>query len=139
MSGGSVVKSPYAKQEMQIWSLGQEDPSEKEIAFHSSILAWNISWTEEPRGCKESDTTWFKIFLFLRIPWEGYRCLRILIAHLFVVPKCCFQLPGHLQQLHPLWVSVLSQPILGGFTLSVDTVLLPFQHEHRAEIKQVTN
>ena len=46
----------------EIWSLGQEDPLEKEMATHSSILAWRIPWTEEPdglqnpRGCKESDT-----------------------------------------------------------------------------------
>ena len=37
-------------QEMQFWSLGQEDPLEKEIATHSSILAWKIPWTEEPGG-----------------------------------------------------------------------------------------
>ena len=37
-SGGSVVKNP-AKQEMQVWSLGWEDPLEKEMAMHSSILA----------------------------------------------------------------------------------------------------
>ena len=47
-SGGAVVKSPPAKQEMQVWSLGQEDPLEKEMATHSSILAWEIPWTEEP-------------------------------------------------------------------------------------------
>ena len=35
-------------QEMQVQSLGQEDPLEKEMATHSSILAWEISWTEEP-------------------------------------------------------------------------------------------
>ena len=45
--GGSVVKNPPAKQEMQILSLGQEDPLEKEMATHSSILAWEIPWTEE--------------------------------------------------------------------------------------------
>ena len=33
---------------MQIQFLGQEDPLEKEIAIHSSVLAWKISWTEEP-------------------------------------------------------------------------------------------
>ena len=37
-------------QDMQIGSLGQEDPLEKEIATHSSILAWEIPWTEEPGG-----------------------------------------------------------------------------------------
>ena len=46
--GGSVVKNPPAKQEMQILSLGQEDPLEKEMATYSSILAWEIPWTEEP-------------------------------------------------------------------------------------------
>ena len=46
--GGSVVKNPPAKQETQVQSLGQEDPLEKEMATHSSILAWRIPWTEEP-------------------------------------------------------------------------------------------
>ena len=35
-------------QETRVRSLGQEDPLEKEMATHSSILAWRISWTEEP-------------------------------------------------------------------------------------------
>ena len=34
-------------QEMQVQSLGQEDPLEKEMAIHSSILAWEIPWTED--------------------------------------------------------------------------------------------
>ena len=38
--GGSVVKNPPAKQETWIWSLGREDPLEKEMATHSSIHAW---------------------------------------------------------------------------------------------------
>ena len=47
------VKNPPSMQEVQeIWvqSLGQEDPLEYEMATHSSILAWNIPWTEEPGG-----------------------------------------------------------------------------------------
>ena len=36
--------------ETQIWSMNQEDPLEKDIATHSSILAWRIPWTEEPGG-----------------------------------------------------------------------------------------
>ena len=36
--------------EMQVQSLGQEDPLEKEMATHSSIPAWKIPWTEEPGG-----------------------------------------------------------------------------------------
>ena len=35
---------------MQVQSLGWEDPFEKEIATHSSLLAWEIPWTEEPGG-----------------------------------------------------------------------------------------
>ena len=48
--GGLVVKNPPAMQEMQIPSLGREDPLEEKIATHSSILAWGIPWTEEPGG-----------------------------------------------------------------------------------------
>ena len=49
-------------QETQVQSLGWEDPLEKEMAAHSSILAWKIPWTQSlvgyrPRGRKESDTT----------------------------------------------------------------------------------
>ena len=46
----SMVKNLPAKQEMQVWSLGQEDALEKEMATHSSILVWEISWTEKPGG-----------------------------------------------------------------------------------------
>ena len=48
--GGSVVKNPPAKQETQVQSLGGEDPLEKEMATYSSILAWEIPWTEELDG-----------------------------------------------------------------------------------------
>ena len=44
--GGSVVKNPLAMQETWVRSLGQEDPLEEEMATHSSILAWEIPWTE---------------------------------------------------------------------------------------------
>ena len=47
---GSVVKNLPAMQEMQVRSLGQEDPLEKGMATHSSILAWEIPGTEEPGG-----------------------------------------------------------------------------------------
>ena len=44
--------------EMQVQSLGCEDTLEKEMVTHSSILAWEITWTEEPGGLQEeSDTT----------------------------------------------------------------------------------
>ena len=43
-----VVKNLPAVQETWIRSLGQEDPLEKEMAIHSSTVAWKIPWTEEP-------------------------------------------------------------------------------------------
>ena len=48
LSGGSAVKTPPAMQETRVPSLGQEDPLEKEMATHTSILAGRIPWTEEP-------------------------------------------------------------------------------------------
>ena len=45
-----AVKNPPAMQEIWVQSLGQEDPLEKGMATHSSILAWEISWAEEPGG-----------------------------------------------------------------------------------------
>ena len=44
------VKNPPAMQETWVQSLDQEDPLEKEMPTHSSILAWRIPWTEEPGG-----------------------------------------------------------------------------------------
>ena len=44
-----MVKRLTATQETQVQSLGQEDPLEKEMATHSSTLAWKIPWTQEPR------------------------------------------------------------------------------------------
>ena len=56
------VKNLPAMQETRVQFLGREDPLEKEMATHSSILAWRITWTEEPGrlqsvGLQESDTT----------------------------------------------------------------------------------
>ena len=44
------VKNLPAVQETRVQSLSWEDPLEKEMATHSNILAWKISWTEEPGG-----------------------------------------------------------------------------------------
>ena len=57
-----TVKCLTAMRAMWVQSLGQEDPLEKKMATHSSILAWRFLWTEEPGGLqsmgrKESDTT----------------------------------------------------------------------------------
>ena len=57
-----MVKNLSAMQETQVPSLTWEDALEKEMATHSSILAWRISWMRSlagysPKGCKGSDTT----------------------------------------------------------------------------------
>ena len=58
-----TVKRLPIMQETRVRSLGREDPLEKEIATHSSILTWKILWTEEPGGLyspwdlEELDTT----------------------------------------------------------------------------------
>ena len=46
--GVQTVKNSPAVEEMQVRSLGQEDPLETEMATHSSILTWKIPWTEKP-------------------------------------------------------------------------------------------
>ena len=45
-----LVKNLPTVQETRVWSLSREDPLEKEMATHSSVLAWKIPWTEEPGG-----------------------------------------------------------------------------------------
>ena len=57
--GGSVVKNLLAMQETWVQSLGWEDPLEKGMATHSSILAWKISWAEEPG--RLPSTGWQKV------------------------------------------------------------------------------
>ena len=58
-----MVKNLPAVQETQVQSLDREDPPEKGMATHSSVLAWRIPWTEDPGGgatvhsVAESDTT----------------------------------------------------------------------------------
>ena len=79
--GGSVAKNLPAKQETWDWSLGWEDPLEKEMATHSSILAWQIPWTEEPGGLQsmgwKKSWTWLSDWTTttpcLPESWEGSR------------------------------------------------------------------
>ena len=64
-----MVKNPPAMQETQVCSLGREDPLEKELATHSSILAWRIPCSEEP-GCLQS----------VRSKKESYTTKRLTLA-----------------------------------------------------------
>ena len=45
-----LIKDPPVMQETQVQTLGQEDPLEKKMTSHSSILAWKSPWTEDPDG-----------------------------------------------------------------------------------------
>ena len=58
-----LVKNPPAMQETQVQSLGWENPLEKGMATHSSILAWIIPWTEKPGGLlsMESQRIWAQL------------------------------------------------------------------------------
>ena len=51
-----MVKNSPEMQEMWLRSLGEEDPLEKEMATHYSILAWRIPWTEEPGGLQSTES-----------------------------------------------------------------------------------
>ena len=80
-----LVKNPTAMQETWVWSLGWEDPLEEDKATHSSILAWRISWTEDPGGLQSLGPqrvrhnyweTEHTLHVFLR--WSNYiSCLKI--------------------------------------------------------------
>ena len=52
--GGSVVKNLPAMWETWVQSLSQKDHLDKEMATHSSILAWRVPWTEEPGGLQST-------------------------------------------------------------------------------------
>ena len=54
--GASVIKNPPAMQEMRVQSPGQEDPLEKEMAIHSSILAWKFPRTEKFGGLQSMES-----------------------------------------------------------------------------------
>ena len=49
-----MEKDLLPMQKTQVWSLGWEDPLEKGMATHCSILAWRIPWTEEPGGLQST-------------------------------------------------------------------------------------
>ena len=79
-----MVNNLPEMQETWIWTLGQEDPLEKEMATHSSILAWRIPWTGvwratySPQGHEELDTT-KQLTLSLMV-----RCLYLYISPLLL-------------------------------------------------------
>ena len=59
--GGSAVKNLPGRPETWLQTLGQEDPLEKEMAMHSSILAWEIPWTDEPGRLHRVAKSWTQL------------------------------------------------------------------------------
>ena len=76
----------HKSQEMQVRSLGQEDPLEEGMPTHSRILAWKIPWTEGPGGPQSARHNWVTehaLTFILRSFWNGWVSARIsiLICH----------------------------------------------------------
>ena len=71
-----MVKNLPAIQKTWVWSLGQEDPLEKEMATRSSILAWRIPWSEEPGGLQlmGSQRVGYDWVTNTHAPTHTYRC-----------------------------------------------------------------
>ena len=79
---GSSIKNPPAMQEPQVQSLAQEDPLEKEMAIHSSILAWEIPWTEEPGGLQSMGSQ------RVRHDWATEHACILCVRHSTLVNLC---------------------------------------------------
>ena len=73
-------------QETQVPSLGWEDPLEKEMATHSSILAWEIPWTEEPSGVLGVAKSQNYCLLQLESPSYSVNCIQDLTSELERLP-----------------------------------------------------
>ena len=76
-----LVKNPPAMQDTLVWFLGQEDPLEKGMASHSSILAWRTPWTEDPGGLQSMGSQRVRhdwatkhsiAQRYLKIKWRGF-------------------------------------------------------------------
>ena len=67
-----LVKNPPTVQETLVQSLDQEDPLEKEMASHSSTLAWRIPWTEEPGGLPSMGSQRVRLHLGTKPPPPSY-------------------------------------------------------------------
>ena len=116
--------------ETRVRSLGWEDPLEKEMATHSSILAWRIPWTEEPGGLQSTGSQrvrhdWMTLLYLLTLPWLKYEKLSCRHCCVLVAKLCPalydpmnFSTPGfpvlhclpEFAQTHVHWVSDAIQP-----------------------------
>ena len=84
LSVAQMVKNLPVVQETWVQSLVWEDPLERGMATHSTVLAWRIPWTEEPGGLyspwglKESDMTeWWTLFILFASMWNEHSCMMV--------------------------------------------------------------
>ena len=78
--------------EIWVWSLGWEDPLEKEMVTHSSILAWRILWTEEPGRLQSTGSQRVRHDWGTNFHFQGYR-FSSLFLNSFVITHNSFPLP----------------------------------------------
>ena len=112
------IKRLPAMQETGVRPLGWEDPLEKEMAAHSSILAWRIPWTEEPGGPrKESDTTEWLHFHFLSLVYSQL-CKQLLLLFSCSVVSNSFATPWTVACQAPLSIGISQARILEWVAIS---------------------
>ena len=95
-----LIKNPPVMRETWVQSLGWEDPQEKGMATHSSILAWRTPWTEDPGGLQPMGVAESDIFILLTSPMEDPKapvrspacCLGVSVGPLWEDESCDIQL-----------------------------------------------
>ena len=115
-----MVKRLSTMRETRVWSLGWKDPLEKEMATHSSNVAWKIPWTEEPGGLQSMGSQrvrhdWATYSYSYTV--KGFGIVNKAEIDVFLVLSCFFHDPvdvgnlisGFLPFLNPAWISGISQ------------------------------
>ena len=130
-------------QETQVQSLGWEDPLEKEMATHSSILAWRIPWTEEPgaivHGVTKSRTrlsnfTFFHFQSLQSLPfycWLSGRYFKREISNTSIASEFLRENPDSSTRQKPVWSLSPTPSILGQVCAHPLTPLVTFQGKER--------
>ena len=121
---GSVVKNPPANAGDRVWSLNQKDPLKKEMAAHSSVLAWESPWTDEPGRLQslgsQSRHNWECTHAPLSCDDRCTAPLRICTDSLFQVPKGLMDKRKHLAISWLFWLNDAKQATSEYFPSLID-------------------